>query len=332
MRSRPLAPERAPAAPVLLLPLALGIALLVSCARRADPASVLSRTYPRVDGSTSTHPLAMVVACRLRGLPYRWETPPGLQRTVVPDESRHPLLAAQVDRNVRHHGTHEAWVALATRRTDLILVAREPSDREKLAARRSGVAFDVRPVARDALVVLAHVANPVDSITVEALRGVYAGTGPSRWSALGGREEEIEPFQREPDSGSQELLLKLVMRDVPVLDPVAVPVVRTMAGVVTRVAMREGGLAYSVYYYVTNMARNPAVKLLAVDGVVPDAASIASGRYPLSEFVYVAVRRGAAGPTLLLRDWLLSAEGQAAVAESGYVPLAPVPREPGRAR
>ena len=314
------------------LALASALAVAAACSRRTDPASVLSRTYPRVDGSTSTHPLAMVVACRLRGLPYRWEMPPSLQRTVVPDDRRHPLLAAQVDRNVRHHGTHEAWVALAARQTDLILVAREPSDREKIAARRAGVAFDVRPVARDALVVLAHAKNPVDGITVGRLRGIYAGTGPARWSDLGGRDEEIEPFQREPDSGSQELMLKLVMRDAQIRDPIAIPVVHTMAGVVTRVAMREPGLAYSVYYYVTNMARNPAVKLLAVDGVRPDRQSIASGRYPLGEFVYVAVRRGAAGPTLLLRDWLLGPDGQRLVKESGYVPLAGDGPEPDGAR
>ncbi len=65
------------------------------------------------------------------------------------------------------------------------------------------------------------------------------------------------------------------------------------------------------------------VKLLGVNGVKPTSDSIAKRSYPLTAEVYVVTRKDlSAGSTArMLRDWFLTAEGQAAVAESGYVPL-----------
>jgi ABC-type phosphate transport system substrate-binding protein len=65
------------------------------------------------------------------------------------------------------------------------------------------------------------------------------------------------------------------------------------------------------------------VKLLGVNGVLPTPETIANGSYPLATEVYVVIRADAAveDPARLLRDWLLTEEGQAIVAKSGYIPL-----------
>ena len=56
------------------------------------------------------------------------------------------------------------------------------------------------------------------------------------------------------------------------------------------------------------------------------SATIADCSYPLVTEVYAVVRADAPAdsPAVLLRDWLLTPDGQAAIASSGYVPL---PRE-----
>ncbi len=292
---------------------ATAVALVLLACRAVD--------YPRVDGSTSTHPLSVLIACKRLGVPYEWRQPPSLERTVFPSRRRHPLHAAKIEERVRHHGTHQAYVALIEKKADLILVAREPSVREIEAARRAGVDLEVTPVALDALVFVLNVSNPVDNLPADAIRGIFGPAALKSWSSVGGPRSAIEAFQREPDSGSQELIEKLVMKGIPVRDAHEVPLIRTMAGVVNTVAVRERGIAYSIYYYITNMAPNRKVKMIAIDGVRPTPATIASGEYPLTSGVFAVLRKGTRGPARSLRDWLLSEEGQAAVRESGYVPL-----------
>ncbi len=298
--------------------------MATNCSDRAsDPSlAAIARAWPGVDGSTSTEPLAVLIACKAHGLRYGWRRGPAEERTVVPSGERRPDLAARIVREVHHHGTHDAYTGLIDRRVELILVAREPSLRELAAAARAGVALDVRPFALDALVFVVNVRNPVRDLPLERLRAVYGPGGPERWTGLGGGEGVIEAFQREEDSGSQELIDQLVMRGRPMRDVREIPIVRTMAGPIHAVAMREAGLAFSVYYYVTNMARNGSVRMLGVDGIRPTRASIASRRYPLTSPVFAVLRKGSnpEGPAAKLRDWLGTQEGREALLESGYAP------------
>jgi ABC-type phosphate transport system substrate-binding protein len=92
---------------------------------------------------------------------------------------------------------------------------------------------------------------------------------------------------------------------------------------IDEVARRPNAIAYSVYYYERYMNRNMSNRLLAIEGVAPDADSIRSRRYPLAAEVQVVLRRDAPadGPAARLRDWLLNEEGQRLVASSGYVPI-----------
>jgi phosphate transport system substrate-binding protein len=308
----------------LLIVIAMFLAFTLACSRtRRDPnRDIIAGKYPRVDGSTSTHPLSVLVACKVHGVAYEWKRPPGLERTVFPFRKAHPLLAARIEETVQHHGTHEAYIALIQDKADLILVARQPSERELEAARLAGVGLDVSPIALDALVFVLNVNNPIESLTLNQVRDIFGPPGTKSWIGLGGPDLAIEPFQREPDSGSQELMEKLVMKGSPIRNEREVPRIYTMAGVVNTVAVHEHGIAYSIYYYVTNMAPNNHVKMIAIDGVKPTARTIATRAYPLTAEVFVVLRKGMPreSPAALLRDWLQTAEGQAAVQESGYVP------------
>ncbi len=116
---------------------------------------------------------------------------------------------------------------------------------------------------------------------------------------------------------------KLVMKGASIRKAPNIPVIYTMAGVVNTVALREKGLAYSIYYYVTNMKPNKAVKMIAIEGVTPSPETIGAIKYPLTAEVYAVIRKGTSkkSSASMLRDWLLSANGQAAILESGYVPI-----------
>ncbi len=292
-----------------------------------DDLARIARDYPAVDGSTSTHPLGVLLACKLLDVDYEWRMPPASERTVFPSHQDRPRLARRIEKQVFHHGTHTAYMNLLQAEVDLILVARAPSPAELAAAAAEGVELDFRPVARDALVFVVNVANPVTGLSLDEIRAIFSPPGIDSWSAVGGQDTAITPFQRQANSGSQELMVDLVMHDTPMLSAEAAPLIFTMGGVVSTMTVQKLGISFSVYYYIRNMAPSPATKMLAIEGIDPCPETIGSLQYPLTSEVFVVIRRGLSeGSTaILLRDWLLSDAGQAAILESGYVPIGQVP-------
>ena len=280
--------------------------------------------YPRVDGSTSAQPLAVLIACKTLGVSHRWGTKLDGSRWMEPYTTTVEMEPAVqwISTHVVHKGTHEAYVNLIEGRTDLILVARAPSPDEEQLALKNGVTLDVRPVAVDAFVFLLHQDNRLAGLTLDQLRSIYAGQ-ITNWREVGGRDARINAYQRNPNSGSQELMLDLVMQGVPLAPASSEMIGMSMTGPYNQMHSDPHGIAYSIYYYREQMAPQSNVKLCAVNGVAPTRAHISDRTYPLSAEVYAVVRSDlpAGSSARLLRDWLLSAEGQAVVDESGYVPV-----------
>jgi phosphate transport system substrate-binding protein len=265
-----------------------------------------------------------MAACALLEVPCIWEPESrttGVERFLMADPDRVDPAQEALINLFAHRGTHEAYVNLIKGEADFILVARSPSADELRAADGQGVQLDVRPVALDAFVFLANVGNPVDGINLEQARRIYTGE-IANWSALGGPDRPIHAYQRDPNSGSQELMTALVMQGAPMIEAPDM-ILFTMIGPVNAIHDDVAGIGYSVYYYAAFIMPDEQVKLLAVEGVAPTSESIARRAYPLTTEVYAAVRQGtpASSPAVLLRDWLLTPDGQAAVAASGYVPV-----------
>jgi len=225
-----------------------------------------------------------------------------------------------IDERIVHNGTHEAYVSLLQGYTDLILVARKPSPDERWIASTERIPLDVQPVALDAFVFLLHQENSLEGLTLDQLRAIYAGQ-ILNWQEVGGADARINAYQRNPNSGSQELMLDLVMQGTEMASAPPEMIGTAMTGPYNQMHSDPNGIAYSIYYYKEHMAPKANVKLAAVNGVAPTPDHIADLSYPLTAPVYVVVRGDlpAGSAARYLRDWLLSAEGQAVVNESGYV-------------
>jgi phosphate transport system substrate-binding protein len=97
----------------------------------------------------------------------------------------------------------------------------------------------------------------------------------------------------------------------------------SMVGPINAISDDQLGIGYSVYYYTAFIFPNEKVKRIGVDGIEPTSANIKDRSYPLTTEVYVALR-GDTPPdssAVLLRDWLLTPQGQSVVESSGYVPI-----------
>jgi phosphate transport system substrate-binding protein len=301
-----------------------------------SPRAAILAHFPVIDGSTSDHPLARLLACDLYGAACVWSAPASdnVERTYIPDASASvPTNTADAILAIKFAATHGSFVNLIDRKADVILVARAPSADELAEAASKKVELDVRPIALDAFVFMVNVESPVDSLPLATLRDIYSGK-TTTWKGAGiqmaDSQAAIHAYQRERNSGSQELMQSMVMQGAKTIDAPEM-IVLTMTGPfnaiggnpTTGASGDKLGLGYTVYYYAAVMFSNPQVKLIGVDGVKPTSQTIASRAYPLVAEVYAITRKGeaAGSPGNRFRDWLLSADGQRVVAQSGYVPL-----------
>jgi phosphate transport system substrate-binding protein len=287
--------------------------------------------YPKVDGSTSTQPLLMMITCKILAAGYEWihlegndsrQLYAGGFAEMMHGRSETRLLCGRINRLVQAHGTGEAYVHLIKKDADLILAARLPADDELRLAGESGVHLDARPVALDAFVFLLNGKNPVAGLTIEQIRDIYSGRIVN-WREVGGPDAAIRPYQRTRNAGSQELMRKLVMKDRAMIRAPDLLTGALMSFPFLAIDEDVHGIGYSVYYYQEFMSPPRNIKACAVDGVLPASGSIRSRHYPLLTEVFVVVRRDipADDRACRLRDWMLGPTGQVIVEESGYVPV-----------
>ena len=257
--------------------------------------------FPRMDGSTSTAPLAEAVACVLLGEP----------REDVADL-------------VNFNRTTQSFRNLAAGLCDILIVS-EPSPDVFSEMEAKGFKYEMAPIATEALVFIVNAANPVESLTIEQIQGIYTGK-IANWRDVGGKDVEIVPFQRNAEAGSQVLMEKLVMDG---LDMTAAPTqsVMTAFGMGELIEAMKGfdgsanSIGYTMYYYAEEMRMAEGLKIIAVGGVQPGAGTIRGGGYPFLNPYYVVI--GAAepedSPARMMYEWLISSEGQDLINSEGYV-------------
>jgi phosphate transport system substrate-binding protein len=300
--------------------------------------------YPRMDGSTSTQPLLLILACKVFGVGHDWihdERDDTRKLWPVVDDMSYEksreefiqedLLCAYIRELVQAHGTSEAYLSVINNRVDLALVARLPSKDELVVAGKLGVQLDVRPIALDAFVFLLNGRNPLSSLTIEQIRDVFSGRIVN-WRDVGGPDARIRPYQRPRNSGSQELMEKLVMRGRRMIEAPDLLTGSLMSTPFLALDKDAYGIGYSVYYYHEFMSPYKDVKACAVDGIPPSSKDIGSRRYPFVAEVYSVTRRDLPQehPACRLRDWILGPAGQSIVEESGHVGVSDMPNASAR--
>ncbi|MCL2696068.1 MAG: substrate-binding domain-containing protein, partial [Clostridiales bacterium] len=219
--------------------------------------------------------------------------------------------------------TDYSYEALADGDADLLLVY-EASEQTKVKLNVEQN-FDITPIGLDALVFIVNADNPVNALTTAQIQDIYSGK-ITNWKELGGKDLPIFAFQRPNLSGSQTMMQKLVMGDISVAQAPSEFIEGDMAGLIRRIASYDNtanAIGYSVYYYAKNMYALPGLKFIAVDGVAPSETNIAARKYPFINEFFAVLPQNAAGNPKLLRDWLLTDDGQVFVQSCGYVPISP---------
>ncbi|MGD6802808.1 PstS family phosphate ABC transporter substrate-binding protein [Rossellomorea aquimaris] len=258
----------------------------------------VSGNVPLLDGATALYP---VMASFVQAVYPEGEYPHD-----NPAES--PMVASKTD---------EAYGRLAKQDVDLIFAA-GPSDSQKSGLKN----MEMTPIGKEALVFFIHNSNPVESLTIEELQGIYSGK-ITNWNEVGGKDKEIIAFQRPEGSGSQTGLQNM-MGEIPIMRPPTDQQVDGMGGVIEKASdyrNYRNAIGFSYRFFATEMVDSKGIKLLKIDNVEPDIEGIQTGKYPLTGEFY-AITNGTDNPqTDSFIDWITSQQGQELIQKTGYVPI-----------
>ena len=265
-----------------------------------EPFRFTRENFPRLDGSTANVPLGQAIAAVLLG------------------ESRE-----SVSDLIQFNKTSRAYYNLVDGNADLLVVAEGGED--SYAYRdEHGKKWRMEPIANETLVFFVNADNPVDGLTLDQVRDIYSGK-ITNWKEVGGADAPIQAYQRPKGGGSQAIMDKEVMGDLPMMEAPNIDyVVSSMEGIIEAVRGwddRPEALGYTVYYYASDMGMTDGLKLLSIDGVEPNDDTIRSGEYPIHTAYYAVMdsETPADSPAGILFDWLLGQEGQDLIAHEGYV-------------
>ena len=206
---------------------------------------------------------------------------------------------------VQYRNTVGAYQAVVDGTADIVFCA-EASAEQKAYAAEQGVELVFQPIGQEAFVFFVNAENPVEALTQEEIRQIYAGQ-ITNWREVGGPDRLIHAIDRKPGSGSQSAMLRF-MKGKPIEKK--------------PFAFLGASIGFSFRYYVEGIVADGRIKMLRVDGAEPSAQNIRSGAYPVVSPFYAVYRRDDPNPNVhLLVEWLLSEEGQRIINESGYVGL-----------
>ena len=253
--------------------------------------------YPGTDGSTSTTNLEKAVKKAIFG-------------------SEQP---------VKHSKTYQAFNNLLEKPREYKLIFTTPlSETQIQQMEEKGYKYEAEPVAGEGFVFVVNKNNPVDTLTVEQLKGIYSGK-ITNWSQVGGNDAKIVAYQRNADSGSQNYMISF-MGDTPLMAPNTDTIPASMGQILDVVANYDNAvdaIGYSVYAYSDGMYENISeIKYIKVNGVEPSLKTLADGTYPLLGYNYAvfSAEEPEDSDVRLLVKWIQSDAGQQVVTDAGYVP------------
>ena len=147
--------------------------------------------FPPLDGSTACIPLMAQMLADTTGMDL--------------EEARSSITVSTTAYAWENFGLYDT--------TTRMLVVYEAPDYVKEALQDANEQLEQKPIGVDALVFIVNEDNPVQALSQQQLRDIYAGK-ITNWKDVGGKDLEIVAFQRGEDSGSQTLFKKLLIQGI----------------------------------------------------------------------------------------------------------------------
>ncbi len=201
---------------------------------------------------------------------------------------------------------------------DITESSRDMKDSEIEAARKKGVEPVRTIVAYDGIAIILHPSNPISTLTVAQLRGIFTGN-MSNWKDVGGNDEKINIYSRESSSGTYEFMKEHVLAKGDYA-----PSTMYSSGsaiLVQSVSQDKTAIGYTGVAYAKERSDVKIIPVAKDDNslpYLPDKEHVKSGAYPIARSLNFYTNGGPAGDAKAFVDFVLGIEGQAIVEKIGY--------------
>jgi phosphate transport system substrate-binding protein len=254
------------------------------------------------------------------------------------ESTAHPLIMPFLDRLANsRRGDGKTSGHLGSNDVQLLAASRPLTEKEiKAFVARFGYAPTAIPIAHDAVAVYVHRSNPLAGLTLQQADAIFSKTrkrGAEQelrfWGQLGLgtdlKQATIHTYGRDfRSSGTLPFFKQVVLLDGNFKTDVRMQ--PGSASVVLAVSNDPDGIGYSGIGFQTSQVRVvPLAQGPEHPFVMPDQASVLSGRYPLSRPLYLYVNKA---PDKIFDPKILeflrfanSREGQQTIANGGVYPL-----------
>ena len=245
-------------------------------------------------------------------------------------------LYPNVNIQIQAAGSSTAPPALTEGTSNFGPMSRQMKDKEIAAfEKKYGYKPTAIPVAIDALAVFVHKDNPIKGLSLPEVDAIFSSTRKgghsediTNWGAAGlegaWANRDVQLFGRNSVSGTygyfkSNALFKGDFKNSVNEQPGS-------ASVVQSVSTSLNGIGYSGIGYKTSSVRAlPLAKKEGGELIEATPENAATGKYPLSRFLYVYVNKAPNKPLAPLErefvKMVLSKMGQEVVVKDGYVPL-----------
>jgi phosphate transport system substrate-binding protein len=222
-------------------------------------------------------------------------------------------------------GSGTGIAALINGTADIANASRAMKPEETQAAEANGIQpFEIE-VARDAIAVIVHPSNPVDSLTLQQISDIYSGK-LTNWREVGGEDRPIVLLSRETNSGTHVYFLETVLRlgdtkSKTLFSPDTL-LLPSSEGISAEIRQNPNAIGYDGLGYVT-----PDLKTVGVAAepgspyILPSIETVNAETYPIARPLFMYTRGEPAGLIKQYLEWIMGPEGQSIVAQLGFVPL-----------
>jgi phosphate transport system substrate-binding protein len=231
-----------------------------------------------------------------------------------------PMLAEEykaknpgVSFEIAAEGSTTGITAITSGTADIGMSSRRAKPTELSAAAAKGVNMKPLIVCFDGMAVIVHKDSPLANLTKRQIEQIFTGD-VTDWSAVGGNPGPISIYTRNTSSGTYSDWADLAMKK-----RAYAPSSQKMAGneqIVSEVANNPNGIGYVGLAYI----KEPGIKVVAVEGGLPDKESVLSKKYPYARPNFYYTNGEPSGEAAKFIEFTLSPAGQAVVEKVGFIP------------
>jgi phosphate transport system substrate-binding protein len=197
---------------------------------------------------------------------------------------------------------------------------------ERTSAAANNITVTEWKVAVDGIAIIVNSANPVKSLTLSQLEGIFNGT-ITNWKTVGGNDQQIVLYGRDSASGSYASFKDLVLKNGENYSS-SMQQFNTNALIVPEVENNAGGVGYVGIGYAKEASGNIGILKLQKNSTSPayspvDQTAVYNGTYSLSRYLYLYTNGVPALDSGIYKwiSFVLNETGQQLVQNAGFYEL-----------